>query len=289
MRTASSSGWKRWPWSVRVGSLLVALGLTLTACQYSGATPTVRGGATGSAGTTQVQQPQNPGKGESGPGNNPAKPPTKPGKSNGPKPPHRKGYSILYGPNTTARVAITFDDCPRSVAEEKEVLTGAAALGIGLMLFPTGNCIRTKHFDANFARSQGHYVFNHSNTHPLLTRLSYAGVLSQLGKPGVQSRYGRPPFGGWNNTVARAYAAKGMKMWLWTVDTNDWHGYSESHIVKYVIQTAKAGDTVLMHMQWNAFSVDALRKIQAGLAKRGLEICRNSGTATPVRSWKVYC
>ncbi|MFT3969792.1 MAG: polysaccharide deacetylase family protein [Micropruina sp.] len=286
---ASPSGWKGWPWSVRVGGLLVAIGLALTACQYSGTpAPTMRGGATGSTGTTQVQQPQNPGKGESGPGN-PAKPSTNPARTNGPKPPHRKGYSILYGPNRTARVAITFDDCPRSVAEEREVLTGATALGIGLMLFPTGNCIRTKHFDADIARTLGHYVFNHSNTHPLLTQLSYAGVLSQLGKPGVQSRYGRPPFGGWNNRVAQAYAAKGMKMWLWTVDTNDWHGYSEAQIVKYVIRTAKAGDTVLMHMQWNGFSVDALGKIQAGLAKRGLEACRNYGETTPVRSWTVRC
>ncbi len=288
--SASSSGWTRWQWPVRIGGLLVAMTLTLTACQYSGTpSPTTRGGASGSTGTTQVHQPNGPGKGESGPG----RPATNPGNSNGPKaadtPPPRKDYSLGRGPNLTARVALTFDDCPRSVAEERQVLSGAAELGIGLMLFPTGACIRSGHFDADFARSEGHYVFNHSNTHPQLTKLSYDGVLSQLAPPGVQSRYGRPPFGDWNNTVARAYAAKGMRMWLWTVDTNDWHGYAQDRIVKYVNRTAKAGDTVLMHMQWNAFSVDALRQMQAGLAKRGLEVCRNSGTTTPERSWTVYC
>ncbi|MFT4228264.1 polysaccharide deacetylase family protein [Micropruina sp.] len=280
-------------WPDRVACLLVAAGLVLTGCQYAGTstTPSVRGGAPGSTGTTQVKPPAGAGKGESGPGN-PAKPPTDGGTNKPPKvakPPKRHGYSYRYGPNLTARVALTFDDCPRTLAEERTVLTGAAQLGIGLMLFPTGSCIQSKRFDAKFARSHGHYVFNHSNTHPQLSKLSYAGVLSQLSPPGVQSRYGRPPFGDWNGMVARAYAAKGMKIWLWTVDTNDWHGYSESYLVNYVNRTARAGDTVLMHMQWHGFSVDALRKMQAGLAKRGLEPCRNYGKPTPVRSWTVRC
>lgn len=280
-------------WPVRVACLLVVIGMALTACQYAGAstTPPVRGGATGSSGTTQVKPPKGRGKGESGPGN-PAKPPRNQGRNNVPKvtrPPRRNGYSYLYGPNLTARVALSFDDCPHTVADERQVLRGATQLGIGLMLFPTGSCIRSKRFDPKFARRQGHYVFDHSNTHPLLTRLGYAGVLAQLGLPGVQSRYGRPPFGGWNSTVARAYAAKGMRIWLWTVDTNDWHGYSQAYLVNYVSRTARAGDTVLMHMQWHGFSVDALRKMRAGLAKRGLEPCRNYGGTTPVRSWKVRC
>ncbi len=278
----------RRPWSLRAASLLVVAGVALTACQSAGTpgnSPTARPSSPGSSGTPGSAQPSAPGTSGS---NNPAKPSTNEGTGKV-KPPKRKGYSIRYGPNRTARVALTFDDCPRSLAEEKEVLRGATDLGIGLMLFPTGSCIRSKTFDPEFARNLGHYVFNHSNTHPLLTRLSYSGVLSQLGPPGVQSSYGRPPFGGWNSTVARAYAAKGMRMWLWSVDTNDWKGYSEATVVKYVIRTARAGDTVLMHMHWNGFSVDALRKMQAGLAKRGLEVCRNSGTPTPVRSTDVYC
>ncbi len=278
----------RRPWSLRAASLLVVAGLALTACQSAGApvnSHTVRPSSPVSSGTPGVAKTTAPGNGES---SSPATPPTN-GTGAKVKSPKRKGYSIRYGPNRTARVALTFDDCPRSLAEEKEVLQGATDLGIGLMLFPTGSCIHSKTFDPKFARKLGHYVFNHSNTHPLLTRLSYSGVLSQLGPPGVQSSYGRPPFGGWNSTVARAYAAKGMRMWVWSVDTNDWKGHSEAAVVKYVIRTARAGDTVLMHMQWNGFSVDALRKMQAGLAKRGLEVCRNSGTPTPVRSPDVYC
>ena len=296
--TQRSPGPRLWPWGVRLASLLVVLGLALAVVHYAGTrnTATARSGAVGSRGTTRVHEPDGQGKGESAPGN-PAKPPKtgQPGKgSTGTKPPARpphrgKGYWYGTGPNRTARVALTFDDCPRSLAEERQVLQGAAQLGIGLMLFPTGNCIRSGHFDAAYARSHGHYVFNHSNTHPQLSKLSYAGVLAQLSPPGVQARYGRPPFGDWNAMVARAYSAKGMRIWLWTVDTLDWRGHTRAQVVKTVVQSARAGGTVLMHMQWNGFSVDALRQMQAGLAARGLQVCRNSGKTTPVRSWKVYC
>ncbi|MFT4295769.1 MAG: polysaccharide deacetylase family protein [Micropruina sp.] len=274
----------RVPWAVRLAGVLVVVGLALAGVHYATpSTPTARGGAVGSRGV-HVGQPQGQGKGESVPGSTKGSPS---GNDGGTLP--RKGYRFRYGPNHTTRVVLSFDDCPRSLAEEHTVLAGAAQLGIGLMLFPTGNCIRSGHFDAGYARSQGHYVFNHSITHPQLTKLSYAGVLAQLAPPGIQSRYGRPPFGDWNATVARAYAAKGMRIWLWTIDTDDWRGHTEAAVVKTVTQTSRAGDTVLMHMQWNGFSVDALTQMQAGLAKRGLQVCRNFGGTTPVRSWTVRC
>lgn len=219
-----------WPWTVRIAGVLVVVGLVLAGLQSVGSrgTTTVRGAGLGSRGT-QVDEAPGQGKGESAATGNPAKPSatTKPpatGKGTKPpkgrvKPPPRRRYWHNYGPNHTGRVALTFDDCPKSLAELKQVLRGASRLGIGLMLFPTGLCVRSGHFDARYARSQGHYVFNHSVSHPQLTRLSYSDVLRQLGPPGIQARYGRPPFGDWNATVARAYTAKGMRIWMWTVDT----------------------------------------------------------------------
>lgn len=289
-----------WPWTVRIAGVLVVVGLVLAGLQSVGSrgTTTVRGAGVGSRGT-QVDEAPGQGKGESAATGNPAKPSatTKPpatGKGTKPpkgrvKPPPRRGYWHNYGPNHTGRVALTFDDCPKSLAELKQVLRGASRLGIGLMLFPTGLCVRSGHFDARYARSQGHYVFNHSVSHPQLTRLSYSDVLRQLGPPGIQARYGRPPFGDWNATVARAYTAKGMRIWMWTVDTLDWRGHSRAEVVNTVVRSSRAGGTVLMHMQWNGFSVDALRRMKEGLAGRGLQVCRNSGHTTPVRSWTVYC
>lgn len=205
------------------------------------------------------------------------------------KQPSHKRYSARTGPNKTRRVALTYDDCPRSLKAFKKVMVGAEKLGIGLMLFPTGVCVRSGGFSAAFARSHGHYVFNHSISHPNFDRLSRAGLLHQLSKPGIQSRYGRPPYGAWNPGVARAYAAKGMKIWTWTVDTEDWRGRSQQSVISSAVHSPRAGGTVLMHMQWHGFSVTALRQMKAGLDKRGLGVCRNFPGTTPVRSWTVRC
>lgn len=283
-------------WSVRLASVLVVFGLLLAGFHYLDTARDVpRGVAMGSRGT-RVDHDQGPGKGETAPqpstgDKKKAVKGTKKGTKDrtGQVRRPRKGYWLSYGPIRSSRVALTFDDCPRTLTDMKQVLVGAERMGLGLMLFPTGNCIRQGRFDARFARAHGHYVFNHSVSHPQLTKLSYAGMLRELGTPGVQSRYGRPPFGDWNALVARAYAARGMRIWLWNLDTNDWRGYSRDALVGMVVHSAAPGSTVLMHMQWHGFSIKALTQMQAGLAKRGLTACRNYPGTTPVRSWKVRC
>lgn len=198
-------------------------------------------------------------------------------------------YSMFKGPNTTNKVTLTFDDCPKSLSSFKATLLAAEQAGIGLVLFPTGDCLSSGRFDAAFARAHGHYVFNHSISHPDLRTLSYAGVVRQLGAPGAVTTYGRPPYGAYNSTVQRAYAAVGMRIWLWDVDTNDWRGKSQSQLVSYVVSTARPGNSVLMHMQWNAFNASAIKAMQAGLARKGIGVCRNFPGTTPVKPSALSC
>ncbi len=192
-------------------------------------------------------------------------------------------YSITRGPNTSSRVVLSFDDCPRSYSAFKTMVLAAERQDVALVLFPTGLCLNSGRFSPSYARAHGHYVFNHSVTHPHLTRLSYSRVLAELGRPGVVTNYGRPPYGEYNQTVRNAYAAKDMRMWLWTVDPEDWKGKSRSTVVNYVIRHAGRGGTVLMHMGWNAFNPTALSQIKDGLARRGISLCRNYPGTTPVR------
>lgn len=198
-------------------------------------------------------------------------------------------YDENRGPNTSDRVVLSFDDCPKSLSQFRQTVLDAEALDIGLVLFPTGDCVSGGQFDAAFARAHGHYVFNHSVSHPDLRTLSQAGVERQLGAPGIVTSYGRPPYGALNATARAGYAAVGMKPWLWTVDTNDWRGKSTSELVSYVTSTAVKGDTVLMHMQWNAFNKGALSAMKSGLARRGIGVCRNYPGTTPVRPSGVNC
>lgn len=196
-------------------------------------------------------------------------------------------YNRGTGPNYTSRVIATFDDCPTSISAFQAMVQAAKAAKVGLVLSPTGDCLtkfKAQGTDlAALARSNGQYVINHSVSHPDLTTLSYASAVQQLRAPGVVTNFGRPPYGATNTTVATAYTAVGMRQWTWTVDTRDWEGKTTADVVSYVTSQSKAGSTVLMHMQWNAFNPTALSQIKSGLAARGLALCNVYPGTTPTR------
>ena len=187
-----------------------------------------------------------------------------------------RAYSVYRGPNVTSKVTLTFDDCPKSYSAFQSTVLAAESLGIRLVLFPYGQCQQWGLISYSYARAHGHYVFNHSYDQTDYTTLSYSQVVSQL-NGGPSASYARPPYGSYNFTTKNALAAKSMRMWLWNLDTEDWTGKSQSSVVSYVVSNAYAGSSVLMHMQYAAFNKDALTKIKAGLAARGLSVCRNNG------------
>ena len=196
-------------------------------------------------------------------------------------------YNRGRGPNDTSRVVLTFDDCPKSAAAFQDVVKAARSNDIGLVLAPTGNCLRS--FSSHgvdllaIGRSYGQYLINHSVSHSDLTTLGYSSVLAQLSAPGVVTNYGRPPYGAIDSTVAMAYTAKGMRPWTWNVDTRDWTGKSTAQVVDYVVANATGGATVLMHMGWNGFTPTAIVQMKTGLQRRGLLPCATYHGTTPTR------
>jgi peptidoglycan/xylan/chitin deacetylase (PgdA/CDA1 family) len=188
-------------------------------------------------------------------------------------------WNVGRGPNWTDRVLLTYDDCIADPDRLIEVLDHATNLDIGLLIFPHGNCWQMYNrwgLDLNqIIRERGHWVGNHSNTHPDLTRLSRSQVISQITGP-VESNLLRPPFGAFNAMVTEAAESVGMRIVFWTLDTNDWRGggRSEDRVVAEVLERAEPGDNVLMHLQHAGFSVSALDRIHAGLGERGLQLCR---------------
>jgi len=190
------------------------------------------------------------------------------------------GYNEQRGPNYTSRVMLTFDDCPRSLAAFKEVVNYAKQKNIGLVIAPTGKCIR-RYRDrygvnlAQYARNRGQYVMNHTINHSDLRKLSCAAVAKEISSsPGVDSNYGRPPWGYINANVRCGYARAGMKIWTWDVNTLDYKGRTRSQVVAYASKHARAGSTVLMHMDEKAFTPSAIGQIRSKLADRGLKVCR---------------
>ncbi len=198
-------------------------------------------------------------------------------------------YDKYHGPNYTSRVLLSFDDCPKNQVQLGNVLNWLTANNVGVMMFPTGNCVGSfaKRYKVNITlqmRAHGQYVGNHSISHSHLTHLTRAGVLHQLGAPGVVTNYGRPPYGAISKTVNGAYAAKRMREVLWTVDSRDWTGKSASRLGRDVIAKSRPRSMVLMHMQWRGFYPATLTQIKTGLAKKHLSLCRRYPGTAPVRT-----
>jgi peptidoglycan/xylan/chitin deacetylase (PgdA/CDA1 family) len=159
-----------------------------------------------------------------------------------------------------------------------EILDHATANDIGLLIFPTGNCVIMYRnlWDLDLLaliRERGHWVGNHSLSHPHMTRVS-ANELNRQLAGGAESNVFRPPFGDWNRRVLDAAQAQGMYLMMWDLDTDDWRGRTEQDVVDVVVNYAQPGYSVLMHLQHQGFSVGALDAIQAGLQERGLRLCR---------------
>lgn len=199
-----------------------------------------------------------------------------------------KTYNKSRGPNLSQRVVFTYDDCPNSLDALKKVLAYVSKpeVNIGLVFAPTGQCIRKykkKHkVDITTLMStHGQYVINHSYSHPNLTKRSTANIKWQITRDGKVS-YGRPPYGATNKKVAKAYAAVGMREWIWNVDTRDWDGKTSVEVQTYVGTHACAGCTVLMHMQHKGFDPTAIGNMNVLIQKRGLYLCRTfRGWANP--------
>lgn len=206
-------------------------------------------------------------------------------------------YSVAYGPNETHHQVLTFDDCPRSLQQFKETITAAATLKVSLVLAPRGDCVRNGLFDVSAARTAGHLVINHSIDHPEYLKMSQKAIQKQLDHTMFHSSYGRPPYGqgGFkepgSSVVKQAFAAVDMTMWNWSVDTEDWKKQADgttkslgdilATIDRDVPTSGTRGDTILMHMQHNAFNPAALTRIVTLLEKKGLSVCPNTGTPTP--------
>lgn len=192
-------------------------------------------------------------------------------------------YDIFVGPNYTDKVVLTYDDCPGSFEQLLSTVVTAQANNIGLVLAPTGGCIEQYASQGQdivtVMRQHGQYVINHSVSHPALSTLSHSAVVAELGKPGVVTNYGRPPYGdgffpsAYSQTVANAYKDAQMRPWLWTVDTEDWKGKSASEVVAHAVNNSNQQDTVLMHMNHQAFNAESVLNIKNGLKARGLEVC----------------
>ena len=152
-------------------------------------------------------------------------------------------------------VALTFDDGPGP--HTARLLDELNKRGVRATFFVVGT--QVDHYPELIQRmeAEGHVVGNHSNGHKNLTRLSAAGIKSEMDacaakiekllghKPEVM----RCPGGNYNNRVLGYAKNAGVPIAHWTVDTRDWESRDVDAILSVAFgeQGVRDGSVVLLH------------------------------------------
>lgn len=187
-------------------------------------------------------------------------------------------YPVFYGNTHLPEIALTFDDGPNPISTS-QILAILQRYEIKATFFDTGYLV--KDFP-NIVRQeflQGHSIGDHSWSHPQLTNLSAAGILSQLvstsnaiqSVTGVRPTIFRPPYGSFNRTVVAQAFQQNLTTIVWNNDARDWASPGVNTIVSRVLNEAHNGGIILLHDGggYRYQTVEALPIIITALKQRG--------------------
>ena len=201
-------------------------------------------------------------------------------------------YAPPFGSAKT--VALTFDDGPGPSTQG--IISVLRRYGVTATFFNIGQNAAAYPALVRTEAADGYLEGNHTWNHPNMTTLSSSAQAAQMNEATAEQEsligWGpcafRPPGGNYNATTLTVAQQRGMKVWLWSVDTEDWkaNGSSSSYWVNRIISLAESeGGTqahplVLMH---NAPSGDpatvlALPTIISYFASRGYTFVNLAGS-----------
>jgi peptidoglycan/xylan/chitin deacetylase (PgdA/CDA1 family) len=197
--------------------------------------------------------------------------------------------------NTSGRVLLTFDDWAYG-DPYRATRVGAylQSRNIRAAFFLINQYAKNYPSIATTLRQQGHWVLNHTYSHPDLTQLSNSSVSSQI-RNGVSSNRLRPPYGAYNSRVSSIAGSLGYRICTWTIDTRDWQYVNGSRrsassirsIVRNSPRSAKASGVVLGHLFTNY--PNAISGIIDDLHQQGLLFCRNRGPVGRTMPFPATC
>ncbi|MBX7444939.1 MULTISPECIES: polysaccharide deacetylase family protein [unclassified Arthrobacter] len=147
--------------------------------------------------------------------------------------------------------ALTYDDGP-DARTTPQLLAILKEKNVHATFFMTGSNAASNPAIARQVAEAGHAIGNHTFSHPYLTKLSAAGVRSEMDRTDAAIRaavgsapsFMRPPYGAADAAVQRAV---GKPLILWAVDSLDWQSKNPAVFVPKVLKEITPGAVVLMH------------------------------------------
>jgi peptidoglycan/xylan/chitin deacetylase (PgdA/CDA1 family) len=176
-------------------------------------------------------------------------------------------------------VALTFDDGPNptftpqilAILKKYDVKATFFVVGMNAEKYP--DLIKAIH-------DQGHVVASHSQTHPMLTKISEAQLQNEIIKPseivnkilGTNPKCLRYPYGASNLHVREAIRAHGMTPTPMGFNSFDYDRPGVDKIISQVLNNIYSKQVILMHDGFakREQTVAALPTIIEGIKKKGL-------------------
>ena len=190
---------------------------------------------------------------------------------------------VNRGSSERKQIALTFDDntnVTRALAtlralERHEVPATLFVIGSSAKAYPAINREIVKGMRLGLFE-----VGDHTWSHPVLPKLSLAGMAAQIGG-GTDAFHDatgartvplfRPPYGSINSQVAAVAGSEGFRyLMLWDVDPRDWAGGSAGSIANHVVSHAHNGAIVVMHLS-APHTAEAIPSIVSQLRAKGYQ------------------
>jgi peptidoglycan-N-acetylglucosamine deacetylase len=176
-------------------------------------------------------------------------------------------------------VALTFDDGPNPVYT-RQILAILKKYNIKATFFMVGANAHKYPDVVKEIHEQGHVIASHSQTHPLLTKLSDAQLEVEVAKPseiifaiiGQKPKCLRYPFGASNEHVRATIRAHGMMPMPMGFNSFDYDRPGTQKIIDWVLKNVYSKQVILMHDGYDKReqTVAALPVIIEGIQKKGL-------------------
>ena len=184
-------------------------------------------------------------------------------------------------------VYLTFDDGP-TPAYTPPILALLARYQARATFFVIGRNAAAYPELVRQEHAAGHGVGNHTWNHRRLTDLEGGRLEAEvdatsavIGRAtGAPVRCLRPPYATVDAASADRARARGLRLVLWDVDSNDWRRPGAAAIAGRVLGRVRSGDVVLMHDGGGNRdqTVAALQQVLASLSARGFRfsaMCRD--------------
>ena len=192
---------------------------------------------------------------------------------------------IEHGPRNSKLLAVTFDACPTSLADEydEKVVEVLLRENVPATIFMSGRWVEKNPERAKFLADHPQFeIAAHSYYHPHLLEKNDARVLREMKRTQAiikkttnrTPKYFRPPFGEVDERVAKLAASAGLTTIQYDIASGDPDpGLSTKRIVHVVLRDAKGGSIIVFHMnRRGVHTAEVLPEVIEGLRKKGFTL-----------------